>query len=120
MDDGAVLFNPVARADMGKPAGLGRRITQGGEIRVKVDPERPCKIRVDQGLIYAVVTNEKKKFDWDDTVREAYLTEKQGMGYAVDPKKELKISMTGDSQVRVKWLCHLNDPSVTTKPRSNK
>ncbi|MCJ7596569.1 MAG: DUF4412 domain-containing protein, partial [Desulfobacterales bacterium] len=91
----------------------GRRITQGGEIRVKVDPERPCKIqvtnladqsaytltafrkdapenaaqpkqftldkrgqkrevslgqgkktrevsiRVDQGMIYAVVTNEK-------------------------------------------------------------
>lgn len=130
----------------------GRRITQGGEIRVKVDPERPCKIRVtniadqsvytltafrkgapenaaepkqytldrrgrkvevslgegkktrevsirvDQGLIYAVVMNEKKKFDWDDTVREAYLTENQGMGYMVDPKKELKISMTGDSQ----------------------
>ena len=130
----------------------GRRITQGGEIRVRVDPERPCKIlvtnladqsaytltafrkgtpdteanpkpytlnkmgkkgetsfgqakktrevsiRVDQGLIYAVVTNEKKEFDWDDTVRESYLIEKQGMGYAVDPKKELKILMTGDSQ----------------------
>ena len=130
----------------------GRRITQGGEIRVKVDPERPCKIRVtnfadqsaytltafrkdapenaaqpkqytldkrgqkrevslgqgkktrevsirvDQGMIYAVVTNEKKDFDRDDTVREAYLIEKQGIGYTVDPKKELKISMTGDSQ----------------------
>lgn len=130
----------------------GRRISQGGEIRVKVDPERPCKIqvtnladqsaytltafrkdapenaaqpkqytldkrgqkrevslgqgkktrevsiRVDQGMIYAVVTNEKKDFDRDDTVREAYLIEKQGIGYTVDPKKELKISMTGDSQ----------------------
>ena len=130
----------------------GRRISQGGEIRVKVDPERPCKIRVtnladqsaytltafrkgapeneahpkqytldkrgqkrevslgqgkktrevsirvDQGMIYAVVTNEKKEFDRDDTVREAYLIEKQGIGYTVDPKKELKISMTGDSQ----------------------
>ncbi len=130
----------------------GRRITKGGEIRVKVDPERPCKIRVtnladqsaytltafrknapenaaqpkqytlgkrgqkrevslgqgkktrevsirvDQGLIYAVVMNEKKDFDRDDTVREAYLIEKQGIGYTVDPKKELKISMTGDSQ----------------------
>jgi hypothetical protein len=130
----------------------GRRISQGGEIRVKVDPERPCKIqvtnladqsaytlvafrkgapeneahpkqytldkrgqkrevslgqgkktqevsiRVDQGMIYAVVTNEKEEFDRDDTVREAYLIEKQGIGYTVDPKKELKISMTGDSQ----------------------
>ncbi|OPX34071.1 MAG: hypothetical protein B1H11_11505 [Desulfobacteraceae bacterium 4484_190.1] len=130
----------------------GRRITQGGEIRVKVDPERPCKIRlknladqsaytvtafkkgalenaaqpkkytldkrgqkrevslgqvkktrevsirVDQGLIYAVVMNEKKDFDRDDTVREAYLIENQAMGYTVEPKKELKISMTGDSQ----------------------
>jgi len=132
----------------------GRRITQGGEIRVKVDIERPCKIRVtnladqsaytlttfrkdapenatqpkqytidkrgkkrevslgqgkktrevsirvDQGLIYAVVTNEKKDFERDDTVREAYLIDKQGMGYTVDPTKELKISMTGDSQDR--------------------
>ena len=131
---------------------LGRRITQGGEIRVKVDPERPCKIRmtnladqsaytltafkkgapenaakpkqytldkrgkkrevslgqgkktrevsirVDQGLIYAVVMNEKKDFDRDDTVREAYLIENQSIGYRVDPKSELKISMTGDSQ----------------------
>ena len=130
----------------------GRRITQGGEIRVKVDPERPCKIRltnladqsaytltafrkdapenaaqpkqytldkrgqkrevslgqgkktrevsirVDQGLIYAVVMNEKKDFDRDDTVREAYLIENQGIGYPVDPKRELKISMTGDNQ----------------------
>ena len=130
----------------------GRRITQGGEIRVKVDPERPCKIRltnladqsaytltafkkgapenaakpkqytidkrgkkrevslgqgkktrevsiqVDQGLIYAVVMNEKKYFDRDDTVREAYLIENQAIGYSVDPKKELKITMTGDSQ----------------------
>jgi hypothetical protein len=55
-------------------------------------------IRVDQGMIYAVVTNEKEEFDRDDTVREAYLIEKQGIGYTVDPKKELKISMTGDSQ----------------------
>ncbi|MCJ7595884.1 MAG: ankyrin repeat domain-containing protein, partial [Desulfobacterales bacterium] len=59
---------------------------------------REVSIRVDQGMIYAVVTNEKKEFDRDDTVREAYLIEKQGIGYTVDPKKELKISMSGDSQ----------------------
>ena len=64
----------------------------------QVKKTREVSIRVDQGLIYAVVMNEKKDFDRDDTVREAYLIENQAMGYTVEPKKELKISMTGDSQ----------------------
>ncbi len=147
----AASLPSVSRMEKGTSP-WGRRITQGGEIRVKVNPERPCKIRVtnladqsaytltafrkgapeneaqpkqytldkrgkkrevslgqgkktrevsirvDQGLIYAVVMNEKKEFDRDDTVREAYLIKKQGMGYAVNPKKKLLISMTGDSQ----------------------
>jgi len=129
----------------------GRRIAEGGEIRVAVDPkqsvefvvrnmitetstftigafrqEKPqtidekqtyslkgkgrkkeillgvqnkaeeVSVRTEKGLIYAVVTNKPSSFA-KETRKGMFLTN-QGRGFFVDEKRDLSITITGDSQ----------------------
>jgi outer membrane lipoprotein-sorting protein len=143
----------VTKAVKGE-APWGRRIKAGGEIQVKVDPQRPVKIiffnrnktasicayttfrqgdaqtpvktghismtrkgqrkevtikknskiewvfiRVDEGLIYTSIVNEKDPFSFDRyKLQEGYLTVKEGAGLSVKFTRKLIVTITGDSQ----------------------
>ncbi len=134
----------------------GRRIGAGGELQVKVDPQRPVKIvfynrndtassctyttfrlgdtqtpvktghismpkkgqkrevtikknkktewvfiRVEEGMIYANMVNERDPFSFDRyKLQDGYLTVKgwQSMGMAVAPARKLIVTITGDCQ----------------------
>jgi hypothetical protein len=53
-------------------------------------------VRTEKGLIYAVVTNKPSSFA-KETRKEMFLTN-QGRGFFVDEKRDLSITITGDSQ----------------------
>ena len=57
-------------------------------------------IRVDEGLVYAKVINEKDPFSFnlDEKYEERYLTVKELQGFATDPERKLTLTVTGDSQ----------------------
>jgi hypothetical protein len=129
----------------------GRRIAEGGEIRVTVDPKESVEffvrnmitgtstftigafrqgtpqsideqetysltgkgvkkeillglqnkaeevsVRTEKGLIYAVVTNKPSSFA-EETIKGMFLTNQQ-RGFFVDEKRDLSITITGDSQ----------------------
>lgn len=149
----------------------GRRIGAGGELQVKVDPQRPVKIvfynrndtassctyttfrlgdtqtpvktghismtkkgqkrevtikknkqtewvfiRVDEGMIYANLVNERDPFSFDRyKLQDGYLTAKgwQSMGMVVTPARKLIVTITGDCQEspssEVSLLCFQQD-----------
>jgi len=60
---------------------------------------RQVSIHVEQGFVYAVVSNERDPFDFDRyKLLDGYLIAKEGQGFAADPARTLVITVTGDSQ----------------------
>ena len=56
-------------------------------------------IRVDEGLIYTSIVNEKDPFSFDRyQPQDGYLTVKGGVGLSVSPARKLIITITGDYQ----------------------
>ena len=75
-----------------------------GQLRkIEIDKQKKTEwvfIRVDEGIIFAKVKNEKDPFSFDSAgkIQEGYLTAKELQGLTVDPGRDLSIMVTGDNQ----------------------
>ena len=76
---------------------------KGQKRKVEFDQHKKTQwvfIRVDEGLLFATVQNEKDPFAFekDIKIQEGYLTAKALQGLITDPERELTITVTGDNQ----------------------